>query len=86
LDEGTQIGASYSEENKINGSPFSYKDVVVELTGKTENAIRKESQDATVHEKETELDEKGRPAGTFMPRRCCTDHPQKGKVLYISID
>jgi len=62
LDEGTQIGASYSEENKINGSPFSYK------------------------EKETELDEKGRPAGTFMPRRCCTDHPQKGKVLYISID
>jgi len=70
----------------MKGSPFSNKDGVVELTGKIENALRKESQDATVHEKEIELDEKGRSAGTFMPRRCCTDHQQEWKILYLPIN
>ena len=65
--------------------PISAKDVV-ELTGKVENALRSESKSAAVHQKETELNEKGRSASTIMSRRRCIDHPQKWKVLYLSID
>jgi len=42
-----------------------------------ENVLCEESQDATVLEKETKLVEKGKSAGTFMPRRCCTDYSQE---------
>ena len=38
--------------------PFSAKDVVIELTGKLENALRSESKSAVVHQKETKLNEK----------------------------
>ncbi len=65
--------------------PFSAKDVV-ELTGKVENALRSESKSAAVHQKETKLNEKGRSASAIMSRRRCIDHPQKWKVLYLSID
>ena len=65
--------------------PFSAKDVV-KLTGKTENALRSKSKNAAVHQKETKLDEKDRSAGAIMSRKLCIDHPQKRKVLYLSID
>ena len=38
--------------------PFSAKDVVIELTGKLENALRSKSKSAAVHQKETKLNEK----------------------------
>ena len=37
--------------------PFSTRDVVVEFTGKLENALRSESKSIAVHQKETKLDE-----------------------------
>ena len=66
--------------------PSPDKDGVVELTGKIENALRSKSKSAAVHQKETELNEEGRSAGTIMSRRRCIDYPQKWKVLYLSID
>ena len=66
--------------------PFSAKDVVVKLTGKVENALRSKGKSAAVHQKETKLSEKGRSASAIMLRRRCIDHPQKWKVLYLSID
>ena len=66
--------------------PFSAKDVVVKLTGKVENALRSKGKSAAVHQKETKLNEKGRSASAIMSRRLCIDHPQKWKVLYLSID
>ena len=65
--------------------PFSAKDVI-KLIGKAENALRSKSKSAAVHQKETKLDEKGRSAGAIMSRRRCINHPQKRKVLYLSID
>ena len=65
--------------------PFSTKNVV-KLTGKAENAFRSKSKSAAVHQKETKLDEKGKSAGAIMSRGRCIDHPQKWKVLYLSID
>ena len=58
----------------------------VELAGKIENALYSKSKSAAVHQKETKLDEKGRSAGAIMSRGRCIDHPQKRKVLYLSID
>ncbi len=68
--------------------PFFAKDVVVKLTGKVENALlsKSKSKSAAVHQKETKLNEKGRSASAIMSRRRCIDHPQKLKVLYLSID
>ena len=57
--------------------PFPAKDVVVELTGKLENALRSESKSTAVHQKETKLNEKGRSASAIMSRRRCINHPQK---------
>ena len=65
--------------------PFSAKDVV-ELTGKLENALRRKSKSTAVHQKETKLNKKDRSASAIMSRRRCIDHPQKRKVLYLSID
>ena len=39
---------------------FPAMDVVVELTGKLENALRSESESTAVHQKETKLNKKGR--------------------------
>ena len=64
---------------------FSAKDVV-KLTGRAENALRSKSKSAAVHQKETKLNEKGRLASAIMSGRCCIDHPQKWKILYLSID
>ncbi len=66
--------------------PFSAKDVVVKSTGKVENALRSKGKSAAVHQKETKLNEKGRSASAIMSGRRCIDHPQKWKVLYLSID
>ncbi len=66
--------------------PFSAKDVVVKLTGKVENALRSKGKSAAVHQKETKLNEKSRSASAIVSRRRCIDHPQKWKVLYLSID
>ena len=57
--------------------PFSAKDVVDELTGKLENALRSESKSTAVRQKETKLNEKGRSASAIMSRRRCINHPQK---------
>ena len=50
------------------------------------HAVRSKSKDATIHQKETKFDQKGRSAGTVVSSRRCTYHPQERKVLYISID
>ena len=63
---------------------FSAKGVV-DLTGKVENALRSKSKSAAVHQKETKLNQKGRSASAIMSRGRCIDHPQKWKVLYLSI-
>ena len=39
---------------------FPAMDVVVELTGKLENALHSESESTAVHQKETKLNKKGR--------------------------
>lgn len=57
--------------------PFSVKDVVVELIGKLENALRSESKSTAVRQKEINLNEKGRSASAIMSRRRCINHPQK---------
>ena len=64
---------------------FPIKDVV-ELTEKAGNALRSKSKNVAVRQKETKLNEKGRSASAIMSRRRCIDHPQKWKVLYLSID
>ncbi len=66
--------------------PFSAKDVVVKLTGKVENALGSKGKNAAVHQKETEHNKKGGSARAIMSRGRCIDHPQKWKVLYLSID
>jgi len=45
--EGSRIGPSYSEENKIYGSWLSYNDLVVEMTGKMQNAKKAKTQQFT---------------------------------------
>ena len=65
--------------------PFSAKDVVKSI-GKAGNVLRSKSKSAAVHQKETKLDEKGRSASAIMSRRRFINHPQKRKVLYLSID
>ena len=69
---------------KIFPHPFSAKDV--ELTGKVENALRSKSKSAAVYQKETKFNEKGRSASAIMSRRRCINHPQKWKILYLSIN
>ena len=66
--------------------PFSAKDVVVELIGKPEHALRSESKSTAVHQKETKLIEKRQISSVIMSRRRWIDHPQKWKILYLSID
>lgn len=51
------------------------KDGVIKLIGKIENALRSKSKSVAVHQKETELNEEGRSAGTIMSRRRCIDYP-----------
>ena len=65
---------------------FSTKDVIVKLTGKLENTLRSESKSTAVYQKEIKLNEKGRLASAIMSRRRYIYHPQKWKVLYLSID
>ena len=65
--------------------PFSAK-TVINLTGKVENALRSKSKSTAVHQKETKFNEKSRSASAIISRRRCIDHPQKWKVLYLSID
>ena len=65
--------------------PFSARDVI-KLIGKAENTLRSKSKSAAVHQKETKLDKKGRSAGAIISRRRYINHPQKRKVLYLSID
>ncbi len=65
--------------------PFPTKSVI-DLTGKIENALRSKSKSTAVHQKEAKLNEKSRSASAIMLRRRCIDHPQKWKVLYLSID
>ena len=89
---GTRIGSQWEGPNRIikqvgrwdKGKSVSNTDGIADFTGK--NALRKESQDATVYQKETELDEKGRSAGAVMSCRRCIDHSQEWKVIYSSID
>ena len=49
--------------------PFSAKDVVVELTGKLEHALRGDSKSTAVHQKEAKLNKKGRSASVIISRR-----------------
>ena len=57
--------------------PFSAKDVIVELIGKLENALRSESKSIVVYQKEAKLNQKGRLASAIISRRRCINYPQK---------
>ena len=88
--KGSKSGVGSSEIDLVlvfNMFPrlFPIKDVV-ELTEKAENALRSKSKSAAVHQKETKLNKKGRSASAIMSRGRCIDHPQKWKVLDLSID
>lgn len=54
---------------------FSDKDGIFEPTAKIEYVLPSKSENATVHQKQTELTKEGRSASAIVSRSQCTGHP-----------
>ena len=51
-----------------------------------QDGLCNQSKNATVLKEKTELDQEGRPAGTVVLYRRCSDHPQERTVLHLLIN